>query len=282
MLFRSATKTKNLLGDNAKISFIHSALYYNLAGSTEGESHSAFSFLKERTIDGMVREMDCGASFGSGVVVHVGSSKNKKAGTEQIVDTINRCLTRVTPFTRKMARDLSIPFDEFVSSRTLILENAAGEGNKVGSTLEEIATIVNSLPESVRGQVKICIDTAHLFGAGKYDMGRVECVDSFFKDFDELIGVDRLALFHLNDSRAKFGSRVDRHENIGLGYIFGCERRDSDGTEGLKRLVEKASEHGIPLVGETPGKTKSGTPGLSGIWDYNFLAGVVPLEEEVC
>jgi len=191
---------------------------------------------------------------------------------------------RETKNTKNIARGLDIPLEEFKSSRKIILENAAGEGNKLGSTLDEIGQIISGVREDLRPQLKVCIDTAHIFGAGQYDFGKAKEVKRFYRDFDQKIGLDYLEVFHLNDSRVAYGSRKDRHENLGLGYIFGVERNEEmngDGLEGLKALVEEAEKRRIPLIGEPPHKTKNGSPAPGGFWDYQVLRQICNLDEEV-
>jgi deoxyribonuclease-4 len=125
----------------------------------------------------------------------------------------------------------------------LVLENAAGGGGTVGSTLEELAAILEGVSEGAE-RLAFCLDTAHLWGAG-YDLSTEEGAIGVLDRFDALIGLDRLALMHLNDSRSALGSRSDRHEHLGAGQI---------GIIGLRailrdeRLVSRTA-----LVMETPG-----------------------------
>jgi len=137
--------------------------------------------------------------------------------------------------------------------------------------------------ESVRDQVKVCIDTQHIFGAGEYDFGIPDEFDRFIETFEEHIGLEKLELFHLNDSRAKFHAKKDRHEYLGIGYIFGEERESEGyGLSGLKYLVEFAEEKKIPLIGEPPAKTAEGKPGLGGMWDYSVVNELCNLAECTC
>ncbi|MGH9676607.1 MAG: deoxyribonuclease IV, partial [Candidatus Acidiferrum sp.] len=106
----------------------------------------------------------------------------------------------------------------------ILIENTAGMGNAVGSRLEEVADIVaglNSLP------VGACLDTAHLFAAG-YDIRTEAGLASTIGHIESTIGLDRVPVFHVNDSKIPLGGRVDRHEHIGMGKI---------GAEAFERIL---------------------------------------------
>lgn len=282
-------EAKHILDRNGKYACVHGCLLYNLAGATDGLSNPNYHRNLQNTKNGLMSELDIAAGFGGGVVVHIGSRKNKKEGIETIVKTIEDVLSGANAATKTLSKGLSIPIEGIKSSRKIILENAAGEGNKIGSTLDEISQIINKVDEKFKPQIKVCIDTAHIFGAGQYDFGSCKSVVKFFKDFDAKIGLDHLELFHLNDSRVPYGSKKDRHENIGLGYIFGGSKEGRDGhgdnprLEGLVKLIDFSSSLGIPLIGEPPAKTKNGDLAPGGIWDYSVINSIVPLREEfVC
>lgn len=278
--------TRNLLKRYpGRYACVHASLMYNLAGTVNGRSDSKFSRSLQNTVNGLIGELDVAAGFGAGVVVHIGSAKQKEEGMFVISRTIEVALDRETPYTKKLSKELQIPIKEH---RKIILENAAGEGNKIGSTLDEIATIINGVDEKYHPQLKVCIDTAHIFGAGQYDFGSPDQVVQFYEDFDSKIGLDKLELFHLNDSRAGFNTKKDRHENLGMGYIFGVDRDersiedggDGDGLEGLKKLIDFAEHRRIPLVGEPPANDRDGGPAPGPVWDYNVIRQIANLEKE--
>ena len=100
----------------------------------------------------------------------------------------------------------------------VLLETAAGQGSALGRTFEELRAILDAVPKKVRPRVTICLDTCHVFAAG-YDLSTPRGWDETFKKFDDLLGLDRLEAFHLNDSKKPLGCRVDRHERPGLGCI---------------------------------------------------------------
>ena len=106
---------------------------------------------------------------------------------------------------------------EAVPGRTMILmETTAGSGTSIGSSFEEMAQLIRLVPGKVRRRVGVCIDTAHIFAAGYDISGDYEGV---MRRFDDVIGLRRLRMMHLNDSKAPLGSRRDRHELIGEGAI---------------------------------------------------------------
>nr|QBK86319.1 MAG: AP (apurinic) endonuclease family 2 [Marseillevirus LCMAC102] len=275
---------------------IHACLQYNLAGTVNHRHDSNFESALKSTCNGLVKELDIGAGMGVGVVVHIGSCKDKKQGIYTIARTIESVLTRDTVESVQFAKAFGITRDEFKTRRRVILENAAGEGNKIGSTLEEIATIITEVQKDLRSQIKVCIDTAHAFGAGIYDWGLPSEVKKFYKDFDEIVGLEYLEVFHLNDSRcsekkannAFFGSKKDRHENICLGYIFsdklGKKSPEGSRVKGLKEFFLQAYVRGIKIIGEPPAKTVDGEPGPGGRRDWGIICDILkstkyPLEE---
>lgn len=118
------------------------------------------------------------------------------------------------------------------------LETMAGDGSKVGNRFEEIAEIISLVKHQER--LGVCADTCHWYSAG-YNI--VDDFEGVMQQFDDLIGLDRLKVFHINDSKNPFDSRKDRHENIGLGSI---------GAETIKRIVHHELLGNIPRILETP------------------------------
>lgn len=122
----------------------------------------------------------------------------------------------------------------------ITLEITAGQGSNLGYRFEQIAKMFDATKESDR--LCVCFDTEHAFAAG-YDIRNREGYERTFSEFDEMIGIDRLAAFHLNDSKKEFNSRVDRHEHIGKGHI---------GVEAFRLLVNDKRFWGLPMCLETP------------------------------
>ena len=119
----------------------------------------------------------------------------------------------------------------------ICLETMAGKGTELGKTFEEIAFIINHVKNNNR--LGVCLDTCHIFDAG-YNL---ENIDQLLKDFDEIIGLSRLKVIHLNDSKNENGSHKDRHANIGKGNI---------GVDNLLRFVYHPLLVNIPKILETP------------------------------
>lgn len=251
---------------------IHASLLYNIAGATNGDADSSYQLKLNNTRVNLLAELDVGVGLGSGVVVHTGSRIDETEGIKDAICTLNYALENEGIYSKDMAKMCEVPLYEFKRNRKVILENSAGEGNKLGSSLESIAEMIYGADEDYQDQIKVCIDTAHAAGYGKYDFGKEEDVVMFYYDFNQIIGIDKLELFHLNDTRKPIGSRVDLHENLGIGYMFSSKREDGiDGTKGLKTLLEYADYYNTPLIGEPPAKAKDKSPGPGGRWDYEVI-----------
>src|SRR5688500_7247640 len=134
----------------------------------------------------------------------------------------------------------------------VILEPTAEQGNSLGSTFEQIAYIRRRTKDHRR--IGVCLDTCHLLASG-YDIASPEGYAGTFDLFERLIGVERLKVFHLNDSKRPLGSRVDRHEHIGQGSV---------GLDAFQRLMNDRRFDGLPMLLETP-KTEGRPPTLVAI-----------------
>jgi len=128
----------------------------------------------------------------------------------------------------------------------IILETSAGQGTELvptkNNSLNELADFYNRFNNDDKQYIKICVDTCHIFAAG-YDIRQKYMVKTFFDQFHEAIGLENLALIHLNDSKKTCGSCVDRHENLGKGCI---------GLEGLRHFIRYGIYYKIPIILETP------------------------------
>src|SRR5207248_5076698 len=145
------------------------------------------------------------------------------------------------PGLRKIVSSIDQVFARLPGLKTKIaVETTAGQGSCLGNTFEQIAFIISSAREPER--ICVCLDTAHLFAAG-YDMTDAVAMRKMFAEFDRIIGRDRLAAIHLNDSKAAPGSRVDRHEHIGKGQI---------GLAAFRFIMTEPRFRNIPKVLETP------------------------------
>ena len=125
-------------------------------------------------------------------------------------------------------------------SVTLLLENTAGMGSEFGYRFEQVTAIICEVKQ--RDRVGVVVDTAHAFAAG-YEFRTRAGLDATLREFDRLVGLSRLHLVHLNDSKVDSGSRVDRHWHIGEGKI---------GKEGMREIVNHPLLRNLPAVMETP------------------------------
>jgi len=121
-----------------------------------------------------------------------------------------------------------------------MLEATAGQGTAIGYKFEQLREIIDLIEQKDR--MTVCIDTAHIFAAG-YDIKDSNNFKKVTKEFDDIIGLERLKCFHMNDSKKPLGSRVDRHEHIGKGFI---------GLEGFKNIMNEKKLTKIPKILETP------------------------------
>ena len=152
---------------------------------------------------------------------HLGAGED--AGLEKTVTSINRVFRQIPKVKTRIA-----------------LETTAGQGSCLGHRFEQIAYIMANVREPER--LCVCLDTAHVFAAG-YDIGSETGVKKTFREFDRLIGLNRLVAIHVNDSKTARGSRVDRHQHIGQGQI---------GLDAFRFIMRNSRFRKIPKVLETP------------------------------
>ena len=140
----------------------------------------------------------------------------------------------------RVAQALSRTLEGAASGSMILLENTAGSGQGLGYRFEQLAAIRAAV--AARERVGICLDTAHLFAAG-YAIHTPEGLERTVDEFDRAVGLERLKLIHLNDSKVPFDSRVDRHWHIGQGHI---------GAEAFRRIVTHPRLKDVPFILETP------------------------------
>jgi len=159
------------------------------------------------------------------LVLHPGAhlGAGEQAGLEKIVNSIDEVFRKIPNVKTKIA-----------------LEITAGQGSYIGHRFEHLAHIIENVREPER--LRVCLDTAHLFAAG-YDISSESGVRKILREFDRVIGRDRLVAIHVNDSKTPCGSRVDRHEHIGKGRI---------GLDVFRFIMRSPRFRKIPKVLETP------------------------------
>jgi deoxyribonuclease-4 len=180
--------------------------------------------LRARSVESMVAELRrCGALGIPTVVSHPGNYMDERAsGVARNADGITEALERAP------------------GPVTILLETTAGQGTVLGSTFEELAELIERVPEPHRSRLGVCLDTAHVWAAG-FDL--VNAYDDMVAKLDDVIGLDRLRMLHLNDSKVPLGSRKDRHELIAEGHI---------GELPFRRIMTDERLAGVPKVIETP------------------------------
>lgn len=182
--------------------------------------------LRRQSLDAMGDELDRAEALGLlGVVLHPGcyTAGSEAEGLELIAEGLLELLRA-----RRRGKTM------------VLLEHTAGQGTALGATFEQLASIIAKMNDHRR--IGVCLDTCHLLASG-YDLRSPEAYASTFKQFERLVGFDRLKVFHLNDSKRPLGSRVDRHEHIGEGCI---------GLEPFRRIVNDPRFRGLPMLLETP------------------------------
>ncbi len=194
---------------------VHAPYIINLANTVKSETYEiAESFLRlelERTeaMKGSCLVLHPGAHVGAGI----------EAGLQQIIKGLNEVLTKDT-------------------KAVIALETMAGKGSELGSCFEELATIFAGV--NYNDKLRVCFDTCHVNDSG-YDL--VNNLDDVLSEFDRILGLDKIAVFHINDSKNGLGAKKDRHENIGFGSI---------GFDTLHRIVTMKEFEQVPKILETP------------------------------
>ncbi len=150
-------------------------------------------------------------------------------------------LRRISPdkSLRRIAESINIVLDK-TAGVTAVIENTAGQGSNLGYRFEHLAAIIHYVEDKSR--VGVCFDTCHAFVAG-YDIKSETGYEATWKEFDEIIGLKYLKGMHLNDAKKPLGSKVDRHESIGMGEI---------GPDAFKRIMNDPRLEEMPLILETP------------------------------
>jgi deoxyribonuclease-4 len=199
-----------------RVTMAHDSYLINLASPDDA--------LRRRSIESFVAELQRCEALGLDLLVsHPGNYiDDHTSGLHRNADAITESLERVP------GRCL------------LALEATAGSGTALGGRFEDLAAIIERVPEPYRSRLAVCADTCHLFAAG-YDL--VKDFDAVWRRFDDVVGRGRLRAMHLNDSKAPLGSRVDRHALIGEGAL---------GAGPFRRIMTDERFALIPKAIETP------------------------------
>jgi len=212
--FRTSIQSSNLFP-----LFLHLPYLPNVA-SKESKFYS-------RSIDSIVTDLERAEQLGAPyLIIHIGHQM--ESSEDEAIEAVAWAINQA--------------FDRVRNSIVLLLENTAGQGTEIGYEFGQIKKIIEGVEE--RDRIGICLDTAHAFEAG-YDLSRKEGIERTLESFDRMIGLKRLHLLHLNDSKTPLGSRKDRHWHIGEGYI---------GLEGFRYLINHPLLKHLPGIMETPRK----------------------------
>jgi deoxyribonuclease-4 len=197
----------------------------------------------KKSVDSFIMEMGRSEALGLPyLIMHPGAHKDKgeQWGLKRIASSFNR-IFKATKGTRVQ----------------VLLETTAGQGSNLGYRFEHLAEIVDMVDEPER--FGVCYDTCHTFAAG-YDIRSKKAYNATFREFDKIVGVDMIKVFHMNDAKRGLGSRVDRHEHIGKGEI---------GLDAFGFIMTDRRFKDVPKILETP---KGETKGRS--WDEINLAAL--------
>jgi len=181
---------------------------------------------RDKSIQSLVQEIELADRLGLPfLVLHPGAhlGHGETAGLKQIVAGLNEVFAATKPSRVRIA-----------------LENTAGQGTCLGYRIAHLAAVIDRVRTPRR--LGICLDTAHFFAAG-YDLRTRRGWEAAVTEVDELVGLDQVLAFHLNDSKTELGSRVDRHAGIGLGKI---------GREAFRPIVNDPRFRDLPGCLETP------------------------------
>ena len=212
-------KFKELL-KNSDIKFVltHSSYLINLCSKNK--------FILKKSRNAFIDELERCELLGiQHLNFHPGShgGQGEKDGTKLIAESLNICHDKTKNF-----------------KVTSMLEATAGQGTTLGYRFEQLQKIIELVEDKKR--MTVCIDTAHIFAAG-YNIRDTKEYKKIIKEFDNIISLKRLKCFHMNDSKKELGSKVDRHEHIGKGFI---------GKEGFANIMNDKKLEKIPKILETP------------------------------
>lgn len=201
--------------------FLHGSYLVNIGGKPDH---------LEKSIGSLVNHMNAAAQIGArGVIFHSGSHKGVgfDAVFEQAIGALNQVL------------------DSTDDSVQLIIENCAGMGAQIGASFVELGKLIKAVDSP---RLTICLDTEHAFAAG-YNIADAQGIKDAMDEFDAEIGLDKLVVVHANDAKVEFASGIDRHENIGEGYI---------GIAGFETIMAHPAFADVPFLLEVPGENRKG------------------------
>jgi deoxyribonuclease-4 len=211
------TSLKQKLGIDSV--YFHASYLINMANDPS---------LTQNARNSLINEMNLAPKMQvKGSIVHLGSFKTKDSFNKETYDSNGFLLQNIQSVLENTPHE-----------SLFIIENAGNK--KIGQSIEEIAHIMEKLNND---RVRVCLDSCHAYSAG-YDLASPDKLDEFVRHFDSLIGLEKLELWHLNDSRDPYDSGRDRHANIGEGTL---------GLETFKLILNHPKLKDLPFIIETPG-----------------------------
>jgi deoxyribonuclease IV len=231
-------KTKQYLDRHNLTVFTHLPYVINLAGSAKLNN---YCWNGDKTIDTYVQECIKSIKYECDLLSHIQPSN--KGGCVLHIGSIGKLTDREKGL-RCVAESINkINFTK--DSCKLILETMVGRGGVLGTSFEDLYKIYNMLNEDKKSYIGICIDTCHIFAEGLYKLDGKEDIDKMFNDFQKYFNIEKLSLFHLNDSICDYNSKQDRHSTLMNGCIW------KDKVNGLKYFIECCKKLNIPMILET-------------------------------
>lgn len=214
-IFKSAFKNHKM-----KYADIHGSYLLNFAASDE--------MILNKSVSNMIDDLNRGRSLGiDDIVMHPGAHMGigEDAGIKRVCSAVNTVISNT-------------------DSGNVVIETTSGQGTVLGYRFEHLRDIISGIKNKKR--VFVCYDTCHTFSAG-YDIRSEESYEKTFEEFEKIVGIDKIRVFHVNDSMTELASRKDRHQFIGLGFI---------GVNGFKNLVNDKRFVKLPMILEVPGEAE--------------------------
>jgi deoxyribonuclease IV len=204
-----------------KAHYIHTPYYINFASTNNRIRYGTINVIRD--------ELERGTLLGTEyVMTHLGSAREVglKAGLEMTVEGMVKILK------------------DYKGTAQLLIEIAAGSGETLGDTFEEIATVIEQTEKKLKRKnvLNVCFDTQHAFASG-YDLRTAAAIKDTVKKFDTALGLERLRMSHCNDSKVEFGKHVDRHANLGTGHLD---------LAAFKAIIAEPKLKNMHLILETP------------------------------
>ena len=211
---------ENFLSDCEKFDiqnyYVHTPYFINLASADNKIRNNSIRLIREDLERSSLLKV-------RSIMTHLGSSKGMERG--EAIQNVAASVLKI--------------LDGYKGSSVLMLENSAGQGDTIGDTFDEVAEILHLVDNEELG---VCIDTAHMFGAG-YDLRDKKSLDATLKKIESSFGLKRVMLIHGNDSKVGLGERKDRHEHIGKGKI---------GEGGFEAIINDSRLKHLDIIVENP------------------------------